>query len=166
MKRLLEFTTTLDRATIIKILQQNTFATENDFQKLPRGKHYFSGQVNNKKIRLKNATRRPRNPSPILDIQVFERNNLTQILILDDTDDEIKLNSQVLLTITIPIAIVILLVGAVSSVYYSDIYIFLWSLVSSLVALSIGFLNILHYKKAVRVNTRYDIDFLIRLLKR
>lgn len=166
MKRLLDFTTTLDRATIIKILQQNTFATENDFQKLLRGKHYFSGQVNNKKIRLKNATRMPRNPSPILDIQVFERNNLTQILILDDTDDEIKLNSQVLLTIIIPIAIVILLVGGISSLYYSDIYIFLWTLVPSLVAISIGFLNILHYKNAVRVNTRYDINFLIRLLKK
>lgn len=166
MKRLLDFTTTLDRATIIKILQQNTFATENDFQTLLRGKHYFSGQVNNKKIRLKNATRRPRNPSPILDIQVFERNNLTQILILDDTDDEIKLNSQVVLTITIPIAIVILLVGGVSSLYYSDIYIFLWCLVSSLATLGIGFLRINRYKKAVKANTRYDINFLIRLLKR
>lgn len=166
MKRLLDFTTTLDRATIIKILQQNTFATENDFQTLLRGKHYFSGQVNNKKIRLKNATRRPRNPSPILDIQVFERNNLTQILILDDTDDEIKLNSQVLLTIIIPIAIVILLVGGISSLYYSDIYIFLWCLVPSLAALSIGFLNVRHYKKAVTVNTGYDINFLIRLLKK
>lgn len=166
MKRLLDFTTTLDRATIIKILQQNTFATENDFQTLLRGKHYFSGQVNNKKIRLKNATRRPRNPSPILDIQVFERNNLTQILILDDTDDEIKLNSQVLLTIIIPIAIVILLVGGISSLYYSDIYIFLWTLVPSLATLSIGFLRINRYKKAVSVNTRYDINFLIRLLKR
>lgn len=166
MKRLLDFTTKLDRATIIKILQQNTFATENDFQKLLRGKHYFSGQVNNKKIRLKNATRRPRNPSPILDIQVFERNNLTQILILDDTDDEIKLNSQVLLTITIPIAIVILLVGGVSSLYYSDIYIFLWTLVPSLVTLGIGFLRINRYKKAIKANTRHDINFLIRLLKR
>ena len=166
MKQLLDFTTTLDRATIIKTLQENTFATENDFQKLLPGKHYFSGQVNNKKIRLKNATRRPRNPSPILDIQVFERNNLTQILILDDTDDEIKLNSQVLLTITIPIAIVILLVGGVSSLYYSDIYIFLWSLVPSLVAICMGLLNIYHYKSAVRVNTRYDVNFLIRLLKR
>jgi hypothetical protein len=166
MKRLLEFTTTLDRATIIKILQQNTFATENDFQTLLRGKHYFSGQVNNKKIRLKNATRRPGNPSPILDIQVFERNNLTQILILDDTDDEIKLNSQVVLTITIPITIAILLVGGVSSLYYSDIYIFLWCLVPSLATLGIGFLRISRYKKAVRVNTRYDINFLIRLLKR
>ena len=144
MKRLSEFTTTLDRKTIIKILQKNTFATENNFKTLPSGKHYFSGQVNNKKIRLKTATRKPRNPSPILDIQVFEKNTLTQILILDDTDDEIKLNSQILLTITIPIAIVILLVGGVSSLLYSDIYIFLWSLVPSLVALSIGFFNILH----------------------
>lgn len=166
MKRLSEFTTTLDRKTIIKILQKNTFATENNFKTLPSGKHYFSGQVNNKKIRLKNATRKPRNPSPILDIQVFEKNTLTQILILDDTDDEIKLNSQVLLTITIPIAIVILLVGGVSSLYYSDIYIFLWSLVPSLVVLSIGFLNILHYKNAVKVNTPYDIGFIVRLLKR
>jgi hypothetical protein len=165
MKRLSEFTTTLDRKTIIKILQENTFATENDFQTLLLGKHYFSGQVNNKKIRLKNATRK-RRPSPILDIQVFEKNTLTQILILDDTDDEIKLNSQVMLTITIPIAIVILLVGCVSSLFYSDIYIFFWSLVPSLVALSIGFLNILHYKNAVKSNTPYDIGFIVRLLKR
>jgi hypothetical protein len=166
MKRLSEFTTTLDRKTIIKILQENTFATENDFKTLPSGKHYFSGQVNNKKIRLKNATRKPRNPSPILDIQVFEKNNLTQILILDDTDDEIKLNSQVLLTITIPIAIVILLVGGVSSLYYSDIYIFLWTLIPSLAALSIGLLRIRSYKRSVRVNTPHDINFLVRLLKR
>jgi hypothetical protein len=166
MKRLSEFATTLDRKTIIKILHENTFATENDFQTLLLGKHYFSGQVNNKKIRLKNATRKPRNPSPILDIQVFEKNNLTQILILDDTDDEIKLNSQVLLTITIPIAIVILLVVGVSSLYYSDIYIFLWTLIPSLAALGIGFLRIRHYKKAVKVNTPHDIDFLVRLLKR
>ncbi len=165
MKRLSEFTTTLDRKTIIKTLQENTFATENDFKTLPSGKHYFSGQVNNNKIRLKNATRR-RRPSPVLDIQVFEKNNLTQILILDDTDDEIKLNSQVQLTITIPIAIVILLVGGVSSLYYSDIYIFLWALIPSLAALSIGFLNILHYKNAVKVNTPYDIGFIVRLLKR
>jgi hypothetical protein len=165
MKRLSEFTTTIDRKTIIKILQKNTFATENDFKTLPSGKHYFSGQVNNNKIRLKNATRK-RRPSPVLDIQVFEKNNLTQILILDDTDDEIKLNSQVLLTITIPIAIVILLVGGVSSLFYSDIYIFLWALIPSLAALSIGLLRINRYKKAVKVNTRYDINFLIRLLKR
>jgi hypothetical protein len=165
MKRLSEFTTTLDRKTIIKTLQENTFATENDFKTLPSGKHYFSGQVNNKKIRLKNATRK-RRPSPVLDIQVFEKNNLTQILILDDTDDEIKLNSQVLLTITIPIAIVILLVGGISSLFYADIYIFLWVLIPSLIALSIGLLRIRNYKKAIRVNTPRDIDFLVQLLKR
>src|SRR5688572_6411827 len=99
MKRLLNFKTTLDKEGIMTTLRENTFPTENDFQTLLFDKHYFSGQVGDKRIRIKNATRNPKNPSPIFDIAISTKDDLTEVIIHDDTDDDIGANSVMLVTI-------------------------------------------------------------------
>jgi hypothetical protein len=169
MKRLLDFKTTLDEEAIIKTLKENTIPTENDFQTLPFanfGKHYFSGQVSDKRIRIKNAIRNPKNPSPILDIVMAKKDELTEVIIQDDTDDEIKANRMMLVTITVSISVVVLLVGGILSFVQPDNYSILWTIILSAVISGLGFTSSYFYKERVRLNTRGDLEFLVRLLSR
>ena len=166
MKRLLDFTTTLDRETIVKTLQENTYTAESDFKAYLFSKRYFSGQIDNNKIRLKNASRGPKNPSPILAITISEKDNTTEITIHDDTEDEIKVDTQLILILTISISAVILLVGSILSFTHPETYSLLWTFVISVVVAGFGILNVYLHKNTVKLNTRIDIDFLVRLLKR
>jgi len=166
MRRLLDFTTTLDKDTVLRTLKENTYPTENDFLTLVFDKHYFTGQVNNKKIRIKNAGRNPKNPSPILDITIDQRDGLTEVIVQDDTADDITTNKLMIQTITISIAIVVLLVGGILSFVQPENYSFLWTLGISIVVAGFGFINSYYYKETVRLNTRGDLEFLLRLLKR
>jgi hypothetical protein len=162
----LDFKTTLDREGVMTILKENTFPTENDFQTLLFDKHYFSGQVSDKKIRIKNATRNPRNPSPIFDIAISTKDDLTEVIINDDTDDDIGTNNMMLVTITVSISFVILLVGGILSFVQPDNYSLFWTVIVSLVISGLGLANSYYYKERVRLNTRGDLDFLVRLLQR
>ena len=92
MKRFLDFKTTLDRDTIIQTLKENTHSSENGFLDFIFNKHYFSGQVSDNKIRIKNATRNRNNPSPILDITLFQQEGLTEVVVHADTEDNITTN--------------------------------------------------------------------------
>ena len=169
MKRLLDFKTTLDKETAITTLRENTFATENDLLTLPFGnfgKHYFSGQVNDKGIRIKNAIRNPKNPSPILEIVISKKDDLTEVIIHDDTHDDIGTNSMMIVTVTVSISVVILLVGGILSFIQPDNYSLFWTIVISVVISGLGLVNSYFYKESVRRNTRGDLEFLVRLLKR
>lgn len=166
MRRLFDFKTTLGIEAIMKTLKENTFATENDFQTLLFDKHYFSGQVSNKSIRIKNASRNPKNPSPIFDIDISTKDNLTEVIIHDDTDDDIGTNSMMLVTITVSISIVVLLVGGILSFVQPDNYSLLWSIIVSVIISGLGLANSYYYKERVRLNTRRDLDFIVRLLQR
>jgi hypothetical protein len=154
MRRLLDFKTTLDRESIMTTLKENTFPTENDFQILIFDKHYFSGQVSDKRIRIKNATRSPKNPSPILDITVSEKDEFREVVILDDTDDDVKTNNLMIQTITISVAVVILIVGGILSFVQPDNYSMVWTVVISLVTTGLGFINSYYYKERVRLLQR------------
>jgi hypothetical protein len=166
MKRLSEFTTTLDKETIIKTLRENTYTAESDLKSYIFSKRYFSGQVDSNKIRLKNASRGPKHPSPILVLTISEKDNLTEITIHDDTETEIKADTQLILILTISIAIVILLVGSILSFTHPETYSFPWTFVTSIVVAGFGILNVYLHKSTIELNTRADIDFLVRLLKR
>jgi hypothetical protein len=166
MKRLLNFKTALDKETIILTLKENTFPIENDFQTLLFDKHYFSGQVNDQRIRIKNATRIPKNPSPILDIVLSKKEGLTEVVIHDDTSDDIWANNMMKITITVSISVVILLVGGILSFVQPDKYSILWTTIVSLLISGMGLVNSCFYKEQVRLNTRGDLDFLVKLLQR
>jgi hypothetical protein len=165
MRRLLDFKTTLDREAIMATLRENTFPTEYDFQTLFFGRHYFSGQVNNKRIRIKNATRGPKNPSPIFDIVISAKDQFTEVIIHDDTDDDIGANSMILITTTISMSVVVLLVGGILSFVQLDNYSMLWTVIVSIIISGLGLFNSYYYKERVRLNTKADLDFLVRLLQ-
>jgi hypothetical protein len=166
MKRLLGFKTTMDKEGVMTTLKENTFPTENDFQTLLFDKHYFSGQVSDKRIRIKNASRNPKNPSPIFDIAISTKDDLTEVIIHDDTDDDIWTNNIMLVTITVSISIVVLLVGGILSFVQPDNYSLLWTIIVSVIISGLGLGNSYYYKERVRLNTRGDLDFLVRLLQR
>jgi len=166
MRKVLDFTTTLDRDTIIQTLKENTYPTENNFLTLIFDKRYFAGEVNDRKIRIKNASRTPKNPSPILDITIGEKEGLTEVVIQDDTDDDIRINKLIVQSITISIAVVILLVGGILSFVESENYSLLWTLTLSLIVAGLGFINSYYFRETIKLNTRCDIDFLLKLLKR
>ena len=150
----------------MKTLMENTFPTENDFQPLLFSKQYFSGQVNDQRIRIKNSKRSPKNPSPILGISLSTKEEMTEIVINDDNEDDIKTNNMMIITITISISVVILLVGGILSFVRPDNYSIFWTIVISLIITGLGIINSYYYKEKVRLNTRGDLDFLLRLLKR
>lgn len=166
MKRLLAFTTTLDRDAVIRTLRENTYPTETGFLTLLFDKHYFSGEVNDTKIRLKNASRRPNNPSPILNITITEKSEVTEIIILDDTEDDVRANKLLIQTLTLSIAVLILLIGGILSFVIPGQYSLLSTLVISIVVLGFGFINAYYHKETLTQNKRGDLDFLLRLLKR
>jgi hypothetical protein len=166
MKRLLNFKTTLDREGVMTTLKENTFPTEYDFQTLLFDKYYFSGQVGDRRIRIKNATRNPKNPSPIFDITISTKDDLTEVIVHDDTDDDIGANSMMLVTITVSISVAVLLVGGILSFVQPDNYSLLWTIAVSVIISGLGLANSYYYKERVRLNTRWDLDFLMRLLQR
>ena len=147
MKKLLDFKTTLDRETIITILKDNTFPIEDNFQTILFPKHYFSGQVNDKRIRIKNATRTPKNPSPILEIVISKTDEFTEVVIHDDTDDDIGTNKIMLITITVSISVVILLVGGILSFVQPDNYSLLWTIIVCIIISGLGLINASFTKK-------------------
>src|SRR5688572_6239892 len=152
MRRLFDFKTTLGREAIMTTLKENTFPTENDFQTLLFDKHYFSGQVSDKRIRIKNASRNPKNPSPIFDITISTKDDLTEVIIHDDTDDDIGTNKMMLVTITVSISIVVLLVGGILSFVQPDNYSLLWTIIASVIISGLGLANSYYYKERVRLN--------------
>jgi hypothetical protein len=166
MKQVLEFTTKLNQEEIIKTLKDNTHPTEYEFQTLLFGKEYFSGQVSGKKIRIKNATRQPRNPSPILDISLIPNDTETKVIIKDDSDGEINLNKSLLLTITISISVVVLLVGGILSFIQPDNYSIIWTITISVSITTFGLIRSFFYRQTTELNRNGDLDFLLRLLKK
>jgi hypothetical protein len=166
MKRLLDFKTTLNKEEVMTTLKENTFLTDNDFQTLLFDRHYFSGQVGDKRIRIKNATRNPKNPSPIFEIAISTKDDLTEVIIHDDTDDDISTNNMMLVTITVSISVVVLLVGGILSFVRPDNYSLLWTIIVSVIISGLGLANSYYYKERVRLNTRGDLDFLVKLLQR
>ncbi len=147
-------------------LKENTFPTEYDFQTLLFDTHYFSGQVNEKKIRIRNATRSPRYPSPIFDIVLIKKEDLTEIVIHDDSDNDIWTNNMMLITITVSMSIVVLMVGGILSLVRPNEYSLLWTIIVSVIISGFGLANSYFYKQSVRLNTRADLDFLIKLLQK
>jgi hypothetical protein len=165
----MDFKTTLDKDAVVTTLREVTFPTENEFQTLLRGnfgKHYFSGQVTDKRIRIKNAIRNPRNPSPIFDIVLSKKDELTEVVISDDTEDDIRTNTMMLITIAVSISVVVLLVGGILSFVQPDNYSILWTIGISVVIAGLGLANSYFYRQNVELNTRGDLEHLLRLLQR
>ena len=88
------------------------------------------------------------------------------VVVQDDTEDDIATNTLMIQIITISIAVVVLMVGSISSIVQPDNYSFLWTLGISSIVAGFGFIQSYYYKETVRLNTRGDLDFLLRLLKR
>jgi hypothetical protein len=165
MKQVLEFTTNLNQEEILKTLKENTYPTEKDFQFILFNKEYFSGQVNDKKIRIRNATRQPRNPSPILEISLIPDNPRVKVVVNDDSDEEIALNRSLLLTLTLSISFVILLVGSVLSFTQPDNYSIFWTIFLSISSPTLGLLIFFFYRRTIELNRNGDLEFLLKLLK-
>jgi len=165
MKQVLEFTTKLNREDIIKTLKENTYPTVQDYQFILFNKEYFSGQVNDKKIRIRNASRQPRNPSPILEISLILNDSGTKVVVNDDSDGEIALNRSILLTITLSISFVILLVGSILSYIQPDNYSIFWTIILSISIPTMGLLIFFIYRQTIESNRIGDLEFLVKLLK-
>ncbi|HSZ25264.1 MAG TPA: hypothetical protein VK766_06090, partial [Cytophagaceae bacterium] len=73
MNKPVTFKTTLTKEKIIELLNKNTFHTELIIPpSFFAGKEYFYGQVTKKRIRVGNANRTNRNPSPVFEIFLVE----------------------------------------------------------------------------------------------
>lgn len=68
-------------------------------------------------------------------------------------------------TITISIAVVVLLTGGTLFFVQPHSYSLLWPVTVSFIIAAWGFVNAYYYRERVRLNTRQDVDFLVRLLK-
>lgn len=161
----MEFKTALNREAIMTILKENTFPTEYDFQSLLFGTHYFSGQINDKKIKIRNSIRSPKNPSPIFDLVITTKEALTEIVIHDDSSDEIWTNNTMLMTITVSMSVVILMVGGILSFVKPDEYSLIWTIIVSVIISGFGLVNSYFYKQRLITNTQADLDYLVGLLQ-
>jgi hypothetical protein len=170
MKTLKIFTSTLEKSTILEKLKANTLPVEFDFLHVPFGDQYFSGQVGNNKIRIRNAIRSSwklgRGPglSPILDITIIPKGDHSEIIVRDDTEDEIRTSKLMLLSITFCMATTIILVFGILSFVRPAEYSIWWTLFASAVVGSIGLLNSWTFTFSLDSNTRADLEFLLKIL--
>ena len=166
MKRLLTFKTKLGKDEIVKIFRDNTFAIEKDFQSIPSGKQYFSGQVTTDRIRLKNALRRSKNPSTILEVFLNVTGTDTEVIVEEEAGEEGALTRQTMLAITIPLGIVVLFVGGILSLINPEEYSILWTLIIVVGISGVGLIDPLLYNLRVRSNTEADLSFIVRLIQK
>jgi hypothetical protein len=170
VKELLKFTTHLASDDVLHLLQHNTFPSAGDFHTLPFGPHYFSGVVSSNHIRIRNALRFGRGSgiSPILKIAVQPKPmaDQTEIVLYDDTEEEIQTNHMIVLTISLCISVTILLVGTIGSFASPAEFSLPWVLFVSLLVASPSLFFKAMTRIALKTNADTDMAYLVNLLKR
>jgi hypothetical protein len=167
MNKQIEFKTTLTKVKIIEILKKHTFHTEFIVPLyLFFGEEYFYGQVNEERIRVGNANRNNRDPSPVFEIFLSQNELFTDVKIQDDTLEKIAVAKTAVLSLSIAIATVLFIIGSVLSYSQPDNFSFFWTVVVCVVIAIFAFLNI--YISRIRLvnNREKDLKVLFKLIRR
>ena len=159
------FVTSLDRETILKMLKERTCREEDGLLAFMFGNHYFAGEVTDKKVRIRNVNRNHRNPSPVLDIFVDQREHLTEVVIRDNSKEAIAANNLAVYSIAGSSAAMALLIGSYLSYSRPEKYSMPWILVVTALIVGFGFVGTYVHKRMMLLNTKDDLAVLAALLK-
>lgn len=162
-----EFKTSLSKIEIVEKMKRNTKASGIPFESfLFRSDQYFKGEVNEKKISIKNANRNNKNPSAVFDIFIQEEGTSTIVTIKNDALEQLNLIRVMVITIFGVIGVVLFLVGMVIFFSKKDYTALKFAIGVCIVTPCLGLFNVYLSKLLLQSNTLDDEYFLLLLLRK
>lgn len=161
----IQFTTALSKRRIIEILRKETLYTESIVKPSTPGGKTFFGQVNDDRIRVGNATRYSRNPSPIFELFLSEKENGTEVTIIDDTAEKIHLSNTLSTTMIFLFSGLLLIINTSLAIAHHQYLDILYSLPVLVGLIALKYFNRFLTKNIVYGNRNDDRKMLVELLK-
>ena len=161
----LQFTTVLSKEKIIEVLQKDTVYTESILKpSIPNGKTFF-GQINHDRIRVGNGMRYGRNPSPIFELFLSEKEDGTEVTMIDDSAERLLLSKTLSTTMFFLFGGILLLINTSLAIAYHHYVDILYSLPVLIGLIALKFFNRFLTKRIVYGNRDEDRKMLVQLLK-